>query len=110
MGLDYDCCLFVGTRFLPHCMEDIVLLFEEVSYHLWAETEDCQFLYNLGNQFLELWRVESGNEENQRIPGTCLTVVDCILPELRRQREEDLRVGLGEVHHCADRSWVLIKA
>ena len=85
-------------------MENIVPLFDEVSYHLWAETEDCQLLDNLVNQFLELWRVESGNEEGRQRVGTCLTVADCILPKFRRQREEDSCVGLGEMHHCADRS------
>ena len=65
-------------------MESVIPLFDEVSYHLWAEAEDCQFLDNLVNQFLELWRVESGNEEGRQRLRTCLTVADCIDPELRR--------------------------
>lgn len=57
MRLDHNLCLFVEVVFHPHCMKDIVPLFDEVSYHLWAETEEFQFPNDLVNQFLELWRV-----------------------------------------------------
>lgn len=110
MGLDHNHCpLFRVASFL-YRMENTIPLFDEISYHLWAETEGCKFLDNLVNQFLELWRVESGNREGRQGLWACLAVVDCILPELGRQGEEDLRIRFGEMHHCADCSWGLIKA
>lgn len=41
-----------------------------------------------------------GSEENFRGLGTRLAVANRILPEVRRQREEELFIGLGEVHVC----------
>ena len=110
MRLDYNRRLFVGIVILPHRMEDIIPPFDEVSNHPWAEPEERQFLDNLVNQFLELWRVESGNKkESRQSLGARLTVADGILAQLWRQREEDLCIRLGEMHHCADRSLVSSK-
>lgn len=66
--LDYNRCLFVRTVFILHRMEDIISLFDEILYHLWTEAERCQLLDSLVNQFLELWRVESGSGGGRRKP------------------------------------------
>jgi hypothetical protein len=76
---------------------------EETSNHLRAKTKECQLLDNLVDQLLELWGAGSGSEEGRPMLGTRLAVVDRILPEFRRQREEDLRIGLGEAHSGVDR-------
>jgi hypothetical protein len=66
--LDHNLCPFFGIRFFHRCVESIIPLSDEISYHLRAKTEECELLDNLVNQFFELWRVESGNgEDRQRI-------------------------------------------
>ena len=66
MRLDRNCRLFVGAGFLPHRVEDIVPLFDEVSYNLWAKPKGCQLLDDLVEGLLELWRVTwSGSEEGR---------------------------------------------
>ena len=62
--LDHNCCPFVGIRILPHCMENIVPLFDEIPYYFWAETEERKLLDNLVNQFFELWR---SSQETERV-------------------------------------------
>jgi len=99
--LDHNRCPFVGIGFLSRCTEDIIPLFDEISHHLWAETEECKFLDNLVNQLLELCRVKSGNGEGRQGLWAHLAVADCVLPELRRQREKDLRIRFRKVHHFA---------
>ena len=98
IGLDHNRRPIVGVGFLPHCIENTIPLFDEISYHLWAETEVSKLLDNLVNQFFELCSVESGNGEGRERLWARLAVADCVLPEFRRQREEDLRIGFREVH------------
>ena len=48
---------FVDVGYLPHYVETLTALFDEVLHYLWVETEECKLLNDLVNQFLELWRV-----------------------------------------------------
>ena len=66
MGLDHNRRVIAGVMFLPHRVENIVSLFDNIPDEFWAETEEGQLLDNLVNQFLELWRVES---ESKKVDG-----------------------------------------
>ena len=57
MRLDHKRRPFVEVGYLPHCMESIIALFDEVLHCLWVEAEEYELLNNLVDQFLELWRV-----------------------------------------------------
>ena len=46
----------VEAGYVPHCVESIIPLFDEVLHYLWAETEGRKLLNDLPNQFLELRR------------------------------------------------------
>jgi hypothetical protein len=63
--LDHDRCSFVGGMFLPHRVEGLISLLDEVSDKLRAEAEERELLDNLVDQFLELWRIESENREGR---------------------------------------------
>ena len=103
MGLDHDRRVTVGVMFLPHRVEGIVSLFDEIPDEIRAETEESQLLNNLVDQFLELWRVELERKEGRRRQSTRLAVVNCILPKPWRQRKKDLRIRFREMHQWAVR-------
>lgn len=74
VGLDHNCRLFVGAGFLPHRVEDIVPLFDKISYNSRAETKGCKLLDDLIEGLLELWRVtwvrkQKGLAKVRDLPG-----------------------------------------
>jgi hypothetical protein len=46
-------------------VEDIISLFDKIPDEFRAETEECELLDDLVNQFLELWRIESESKGGQ---------------------------------------------
>ena len=55
--LDHKRRPFVEVGYLPHCMESIIALSDEVLHCLWVEAEEYELLNDSVNQFLELRRV-----------------------------------------------------
>ena len=57
MRLDNKRRSFVEVGYVPHCMESVIPLSDEVLHRLWAEAQEYKLLNDEANQFLELWGV-----------------------------------------------------